>query len=52
MGTCEDAPVTTPFILIHVWTATGKPALYLPNLKNYPLTAAPDRDHKGIELFQ
>ena len=52
LGALTDAPATPPFILRHDWPATGKPALYLPHLKNYSLTAAPDGDHQGPELFQ
>ena len=52
MGAFTDYPVTPPFILKRDWPATVKPTLYLPTLKNYPLTASPSGDHQGPELFQ
>ena len=48
----KDAPVTPHFILNHDWPAAGKPALYLPTLKNYPLTAYPVGDNQGPEIFR
>ena len=52
MGACTDAPITSHFLLNHELPATGKPALYMPALNSYPLTAAPAGDHHGPKLFQ
>ena len=52
MGECIDASVISPFILNHEWPATGKPALELTPLNNYPLMASPAGDHQVPELFR
>ena len=52
MGACADDPITTSFILNNYWPATGNPALYLTNLKNYPLIEASVGDHQDPIIFQ
>ena len=52
MGALKDAPFSSPLLLSHDWPHTGKPALYLPLLNNYPLTAVPVRYHQVPENFQ
>ena len=52
MGAWTEAPITPPFLLKREWPATGKPAIYISPLNNYPLTVSPDGEHQGPETFQ
>ena len=51
MGICIDDKIKSPFILTRYCTATGKPALDIPLLNNYPLITDPAGIFQVPKLF-